>query len=92
MSNSEKVVLTTDEKVVHFAPTEKRLRQEDVMCGYVAPGDTVSMDPQACTCGDCRDWIFPPDEPSEPDGECYRGGEAASALAEEQARIQRELK
>lgn len=31
-------------------------------------------------------------EPPEPDGECYRGGEAASALAEEQARIQRELK
>lgn len=26
------------------------------------------------------------------EGECYRGGEAASALAEEQARIQRELK
>ncbi len=25
-------------------------------------------------------------------GECYRGGEAAAALAEEQARIQRELK
>lgn len=31
-------------------------------------------------------------EPPEPDGECYRGGEAAGALAEEQARIQRELK
>lgn len=26
------------------------------------------------------------------DGECFRGGEYASALAEEQARIQRELK
>jgi hypothetical protein len=33
-----------------------------------------------------------PDEPLEPYGECYRGGEAAGALAEEQARIQRELK
>jgi hypothetical protein len=32
------------------------------------------------------------DEPPEPDGECYRGSEYASALAEEQARIQRELK
>lgn len=31
-------------------------------------------------------------EPPEPDGECYRGNEYASALAEEQARIQRELK
>jgi hypothetical protein len=31
-------------------------------------------------------------EPPDPDGECYRGGEAASALAEEQARIQRDLK
>lgn len=31
-------------------------------------------------------------EPPEPDGECYRGGEAESAMAEEQARIQRELK
>lgn len=32
------------------------------------------------------------DEPPDPDGECFRGGEYASALAEEQARIQRELK
>lgn len=31
-------------------------------------------------------------EPSEPDGECFRGGEAAAFLADEQARIQRELK
>jgi len=31
-------------------------------------------------------------EPPEPDGEAYRGTEYASALAEEQARIQRELK
>lgn len=33
-----------------------------------------------------------PDEPPEPDGEAYRGGEAASALAEEQGRVMRELK
>lgn len=32
------------------------------------------------------------DEPPEPDGECFRGGEAAAYEAEEQARIQRELK
>ncbi len=31
-------------------------------------------------------------EPPDPDGECYRGREAAGAVAEEQARIQRELK
>lgn len=31
-------------------------------------------------------------EPPEPDGECYRGNEYASALAHEQARIRRELK
>jgi hypothetical protein len=33
-----------------------------------------------------------PDEPPEPDGEAYRGGEAAAALAESQAHIQRMLK
>src|ERR1700753_921209 len=47
---------------VHFAPTEKRLRQQDVMCGYVATGDAVSLDPNACTCEDCRAWIFPTKE------------------------------
>ena len=31
-------------------------------------------------------------EPPDPDGECYRGGEYASAVAHEQARVQRELK
>jgi hypothetical protein len=31
-------------------------------------------------------------EPPEDDGECFRGGEAASYSAEQQARIQRELK
>jgi uncharacterized Zn finger protein (UPF0148 family) len=31
-------------------------------------------------------------EPPEPDGEAFRGGEAAAYSAEEQARIQRELK
>ena len=37
-----------------------------------------------------REWLNR--EPPESDGECYRGGEYASALAHEQARIQRELK
>lgn len=31
-------------------------------------------------------------EPPEPDGEAFRGGEAAAFRAEEQARIQRDLK
>ena len=31
-------------------------------------------------------------EDRDPDGECFRGGEAAAYHAEEQARIQRELK
>jgi hypothetical protein len=30
-----------------------------------------------------------PDEPPDPDGECYRGNEAASALAEQQAQAKR---
>lgn len=32
------------------------------------------------------------DEPPDPDGEAFRGGEAASYEADQQARIQRELK
>jgi hypothetical protein len=31
-------------------------------------------------------------EPPEPDGECFRGGEAAAFERDQQARIQRELK
>lgn len=47
-------------------------------------------------CGKPRG-LLPPEtiedvEPPEPDGECFRGGEYASAFAEEQARIQRNLK
>jgi hypothetical protein len=37
-----------------------------------------------------REWLC--GEPPEPDGECFRGGEAAAFEAEQQARIQRELK
>lgn len=35
---------------------------------------------------------YEPPEPPDPDGECFRGGEAASAVAEEQAWVQRNLK
>lgn len=45
-------------------------------------------------CMDCV-WQEPEEDLSlidEPDGECFRGGEAAGALAESQAWIQRNLK
>ena len=51
---------------------------------------------KCAACGDDlppgRRWYANDPEPPEPDGECYRGGEAAAALAEEQAWIQRNLK
>ena len=37
-----------------------------------------------------REWLNR--EPPEPDGECFRGGEYAAALAADLDRIQRELK
>jgi hypothetical protein len=51
----------------------------------------------ACDIQQCVEGYFealPPkdDEPGDPDGECFRGGEYGSALAEEQAEIQRTLK
>lgn len=50
-----------------------------------------AFDPQFCKrCGQRLEEDAP--EPPEPDGECFRGGEAAAYLAETQARIQRELK
>jgi len=53
----------------------------------------IGDEPCPKCCPDDDDDLTPADdEPSDPDGECYRGGEYASALAEEQARIQRELK
>jgi hypothetical protein len=44
-------------------------------------------------CSECKGakFILVQDD-SEPDGECFRGGEAAAYNAEEQARFQRELK
>jgi len=46
-------------------------------------------------CRECRGMKFirrVDDEPPDPDGEAFRGGEFEAFLAEEQARIQRELK
>lgn len=61
------------------------------------PEDSRSESSPQCQCDgylqhDVACPLYEDREPPEPDGECYRGGEAASALAEEQARIQRELK
>jgi hypothetical protein len=44
---------------MHYAPTEKRLRIKDPMCGYVPPGDEICRDPNLCTCPECLDWIKP---------------------------------
>lgn len=62
---------------------------------YFYPNAT--KDEQMECAGDIQDAVetfgeFQNREPPEPDGEYYRGGEYASALAHEQARIQRELK
>lgn len=65
MSNSE-VEPRTAETVVHFAPTAKRKELMNVMCGYVAPDDDITTNPLECTCGDCKDWLRPPeDDPQE---------------------------
>jgi hypothetical protein len=53
---------TADRKIVHLAPTLKRLRTSDVMCGCVGPQDEVSLDPKRCTCQECLDWITAPTE------------------------------
>jgi hypothetical protein len=45
---------------MHFAPTEKRLRQREPMCGYVGIDDEICTDPGLCTCPECLDWITPP--------------------------------
>lgn len=62
-------------------------------------GDDVCMhcekrqrEPGSDYCGDCENNLAEAAYERQQEGECYRGGEAASALAEEQARIQRELK
>jgi hypothetical protein len=66
-------------------------------CGY----DTVSSDtskPEQCSdcddagCDEDNPLCCEPDEPSEPDGEDFRGGEAAAYQAEQMAGWQRDLK
>lgn len=56
-------------------------------CEFESERELQSHDARVHGVGEDPDY-----EPPEPDGECYRGNEAASALAEEQARVQRELK
>ena len=53
--------------VVHYCLTEKDLRCETPMCGYVGPGDKCSLLSSECTCVECLDWIRDPDEHSAPD-------------------------
>jgi hypothetical protein len=43
--------------VVHFASTDKNLRAEMPMCGYVGTGETITRNPDDCTCTDCLGWI-----------------------------------
>lgn len=52
----------TSERIVHFALTQKQLRQVNPMCGYIAPDDDISIDPRRCTCTECLDWIKPAQE------------------------------
>jgi hypothetical protein len=52
----------TKEQIVHFAPSQKAMRQVQPMCDYVGPADDISMDPRRCTCTECLDWIKPAQE------------------------------
>lgn len=47
-----------------------------------------------CYCLECGEPLDQDDnrEPGDPDGECFRGGEASAYLAEQQAWIQKNLK
>lgn len=53
--------------------------------------DGCSEDFDTCECQFCREWRENR-EPDEPDGEAFRGGEAAAYEREQMARIQRDLK
>jgi hypothetical protein len=44
---------------MHYAPTSRRLKIKDPVCGYVALDDEICMDPTLCTCPECLDWIRP---------------------------------
>lgn len=52
----------SEQKLMHYAPTQKRLRQLDPMCGYLPPDDDISLDPRRCTCVECLGWITPSQE------------------------------
>jgi hypothetical protein len=60
MLTGRKCDMTEEKKLVHFAPTLKRFRLSDPICGYVGPADEVSTDPHLCTCRECLDWIEAP--------------------------------
>jgi len=47
--------------LMHYAQTEKGLRQKNPMCGHVGPSDEICMEADLCTCPDCLDWIGRPD-------------------------------
>lgn len=65
---------------------DRQMSRPDLLWCCPHCGSTASFD------DDYFEETHCPDEPREPSGECFRGGEAAAYEAEEQARIQRELK
>lgn len=78
--------------VTHAACVKCKERFSDLNCRTEAGWQETQI---SGLCESCFDEITaePEDEePPDPDGECFRGGEYASALAEEQAWIQRNLK
>lgn len=81
---SQEPTLTTDDDVI------------DVCDACNGTGIEEGEEWAGTRCRECNGTKFirrlDPDEPPEPDGECYRGREYASASAEEQAWIQRNLK
>lgn len=47
----------SETKVVHFAPSEQRVKLRDPICGYAAPEDELSTNRDEITCQECGDWI-----------------------------------
>jgi hypothetical protein len=108
MTNSETVIRTTDERYFAFVQCRGDSIPGQQPCGlvvlteveYSRQLDKPDVGWWCPHCGSSADYDDVAseeaqgvnDEPPEPDGECYRGGEAASALAESQAWIQRNLK
>jgi len=102
MSNSENRQVSTDENHVRTG-CEWEADEENnwtTSCGKtfcLIEGGPIENDMKfCCYCGLALDEL-PYEEPDydesdELDGECFRGGEAAGAMAESQAWIQRNLK